>query len=67
MNPSNNIPEVNYKLSDYPDYYKLSCVGLLLVPCFILTFVCPVLDFEKIALFSETNGELKYNPVVEYS
>ncbi|CAG8662776.1 4301_t:CDS:2 [Cetraspora pellucida] len=63
MDHSNQMSEINHK---FPDYYRVSCVGILLVPCIILTFVCPVLEFEKIALFDATNGEFKYYPFVEY-
>ncbi|RHZ48985.1 hypothetical protein Glove_535g30 [Diversispora epigaea] len=42
------------------------CLYLLIVPNIILTFLCPALEIAKIELFNQTNGELIYNPWVEY-
>ncbi|KAF0525051.1 hypothetical protein F8M41_014789 [Gigaspora margarita] len=50
------------------DYtFRIYFLILLMVPCCILTLVCPILEFEKISLFEKTNGELKLIKTVEYA
>ncbi|RIB17913.1 hypothetical protein C2G38_2087097 [Gigaspora rosea] len=48
-------------------YQEFLCFGIIFTPSFILICVCPVLEWQKIILFNESNGELKYNVWIEYS